>query len=88
MNEPDTLNLMLKKAKEYDERTNQPNCELEEKIEFLRKMADMVGVNMEEVFGKQHWWWDTTIDNDGGVVNDLKIREFYSSCYFLIYLYS
>ena len=44
---------LLKKAKEYDERTNQPNCELEEKIEFLRKMADMVGVNMEEVFGKK-----------------------------------
>lgn len=38
---------LLEKAKEYDERTNQPNCELEDKIALLKKVADLVGVNIK-----------------------------------------
>eukprot|EP01031_Cornospumella_fuschlensis_P030447 gene30447-36796_t len=34
-------------------------------------------VSYEEVGGKGHWWWDTSVDNDGGVVNDYRMREFY-----------
>lgn len=53
---------------------------------FTRRMYRLLkqkqmNVTIEEVFGKQHWWWDTAVDNDGGVVNDVKIREFYSSCH-------
>jgi hypothetical protein len=35
---------------------------------------------MEEVEGKAHWWWDTKVPNDGGVLNDGTMREFYASC--------
>ncbi|KAJ1420687.1 hypothetical protein B484DRAFT_399786 [Ochromonadaceae sp. CCMP2298] len=40
------------------------------------------GVNstLEELPGKQHWWWDTASANDGGVVNDPRMRAFYASC--------
>ena len=30
--------------------------------------------------GKQHWWWDTKRENDGGSLNDDIMRDFYSSC--------
>jgi len=46
----------------------------------LLKQYD-VNVTIEEVLGKQHWWWDTLKENDGGVLNDVKMREFYSHCY-------
>lgn len=29
---------------------------------------------------KQHWWWDTDGENDGGVLNDSIMRYFYASC--------
>jgi hypothetical protein len=32
------------------------------------------------VKGKSHWWWDTYSTNDGGVMNDLIMRQFYSNC--------
>jgi hypothetical protein len=38
-------------------------------------------ISLEEVSGKQHWWWDTQQDNDGGVLNDPKMRLFYQSCH-------
>jgi hypothetical protein len=34
---------------------------------------DLPIVELEEVPGKQHWWWDTGTDNDGGAVNDIKV---------------
>lgn len=43
---------LLKAAKIYDEQTGQPNCELDEKIALLKKIAELVGVNLEDVFGK------------------------------------
>jgi hypothetical protein len=42
-----------------------------------------INATMEEIMGKQHWWWDTQQENDGGVLNDLKMRSFYSFCYSL-----
>ena len=42
---------LLLAAKEYDKTTNQPNCEVEEKVLLVRKVADMLGVNVDEVFG-------------------------------------
>ena len=39
-----------------------------------------INTTLEEVPAKQHWWWDTNKENDGGVLNDLSMREFFSSC--------
>eukprot|EP01038_Epipyxis_sp_PR26KG_P004199 gene4199-5972_t len=38
-------------------------------------------VRLEEVAGKGHWWWDTTHDNDGGVMNDKTMRDMYHRCH-------
>ena len=46
------LKELLKAAKKYDEATNQKDCEMEDKVAFIRKMAEYVGVDMEEVFKK------------------------------------
>ena len=43
---------ILLKAKEYDKATGQPDCEVEDKIALLKKVAALVGVDLEEVFGK------------------------------------
>jgi len=52
---------------------------------FSRRMHRLFlksGINstLEEVNGKQHWWWDTDKDNDGGVLNDGVMRAFYHAC--------
>lgn len=44
---------LLKAAKAYDEKTRQKDCELEEKVKILRAVADAVGVDLDEVFGKK-----------------------------------
>ena len=36
----------LKRAKEYDE----PDCEMDEKVELIRKVAELVGVDIEDLF--------------------------------------
>lgn len=33
-----------------------------------------INSTLEELHGKQHWWWDTSADNDGGALNDPKVR--------------
>ena len=38
---------LLKRAKIYDERNNEPDCEIEEKMELLRKVARLVGVDLD-----------------------------------------
>lgn len=43
---------LLKKAIEYDKRNNEPHCEVEEKIETLKKVAELVGVSLDDVFKK------------------------------------
>lgn len=48
--EIEALKNMLKAAKIYDEKTGQKDCEMENKIEFIRQIADMVGVSMDDVF--------------------------------------
>jgi hypothetical protein len=30
-------------------------------------------VELEEVPGKEHWWWDTHYANDGGALNDKTV---------------
>ncbi len=36
-------------------------------------------VTYEEVGNKEHWWWDSESTNDGGVMNDPKMRALYRS---------
>lgn len=43
------MKALLKRAKEYDERNNEPDCEMEEKMDLLRKVAKLVGVNIDDV---------------------------------------
>lgn len=45
---------------------------------LLKKLQ--INATIEETMGKQHWWWDTNQPNDGGVVNDPTIRQFYTTC--------
>lgn len=42
---------LLKRAKDYDERTGQPDCEMDEKMDFLRKVAKLVGFSLDDVIG-------------------------------------
>lgn len=44
------LKLLLKAAKRYDEATGQPDCEMESKVVLIKKLADLVGVDLSEVF--------------------------------------
>jgi hypothetical protein len=46
------LKRLLINAKELDEITGQPDCEMEEKVELIKRIAKEVGVDLEEVFGK------------------------------------
>lgn len=45
------MKALLKRAKEYDERNNEPECEIEEKMDLLRKVAKAVGVDLDDVLG-------------------------------------
>ena len=50
---------------------------------FSRRMYRLLteqgnDVTYNELPDKQHWWWDTYEENDGGVVNDGKMRKFFS----------
>ena len=45
---------LLKRAKLYDEQTGQPDCEKEEKIEILKRIAELVGVDLNEIFNKNN----------------------------------
>lgn len=45
---------LLKAARQYDVLTGQADCQMEEKMAFLRKIAALVGVNLDEAaFGKK-----------------------------------
>jgi archaellum component FlaC len=43
---------LLKRAIEYDKKNNEPDCHIDEKIEKLRKIAELVGVDLKDVLGK------------------------------------
>jgi hypothetical protein len=40
---------LLERAREYDKRNNEPNCEMEEKRQRLLKLADELGVKIDFV---------------------------------------
>lgn len=43
------LKELLKAAKKFDEATGQPNCEKEEKVELIKKIAEAVGVDLQDL---------------------------------------
>lgn len=48
--EVEEMKKLLERALEYDKRNNEPNCEMEEKVALLKKVAEAVGVNLNEIF--------------------------------------
>jgi len=48
--EVEDMKKLLLRAKEYDERNNEPHCEMDEKVALLKRVAELVGVNLDEVF--------------------------------------
>ena len=47
--EVEEMKIFLKRALDYDKKTAQPHCETEEKIKILRKVAEIVGISLEDV---------------------------------------
>ncbi len=47
------LKKLLKAAAAYDAATGQPDCEQEEKIALIRKLAEVTGVDMEDCLPKK-----------------------------------
>lgn len=45
--EVEELRKLLKRAKEYDERTGQKDCELEDKKRRIKDLADQLGVKVD-----------------------------------------
>ena len=43
------LKELLKAAKKFDDATNQHDCEKEEKVELIKKIAEAVGVDLEDL---------------------------------------
>lgn len=44
---------LLKRAKKYDEDNGEPDCEIDEKMQKLRAIAKIVGVDLDDVLGKK-----------------------------------
>lgn len=44
---------LLKNAKEIDRVTGQPDCEMDEKVAIIKRFAEVVGVDLSEVFGNK-----------------------------------
>lgn len=49
-NEVAALKELLLAAKKFDEATGQPDCEVDEKVAMIKKIAKMVGIDMKDVF--------------------------------------
>jgi hypothetical protein len=46
------LRTLIAKAKAHDEATGQPDCESEDKIKKLRALAEIVGLNVDDLIGR------------------------------------
>jgi len=47
--EVEDLKGLLKMAKAYDERNGEPECEVDDKMDLLRRVAKLVGVELDDV---------------------------------------
>lgn len=48
--ELEALKDLIKAAKIFDEKTGQPDCEVDEKVEALKKIAECLGVDISGAF--------------------------------------
>jgi hypothetical protein len=48
--ELEALKKLLKAAKLYDEETGQKDCEVEEKVALIKRLAELVDVDLEDLF--------------------------------------
>jgi hypothetical protein len=46
------LKILLEKAKDQDIREGNPDCEMEDKVFVIKKIAELVGVDLGDVFPK------------------------------------
>lgn len=52
--EVEQMKELLRRAKIYDEKNNEPNCEIEDKMKFLKEVARLVGIDLDEVLNKKN----------------------------------
>lgn len=50
--EVEEMKKILTLAAEYDKKNNEPHCEMEQKVDLLKKMAGLFGISLDDVFGK------------------------------------
>lgn len=48
--EVEALRELLKEAKRFDAATGQPNCDMDQKVRFLKQIATALGVDLSDVF--------------------------------------
>ncbi len=48
--EMEELKKLLQAAKKFDEKTGQPDCEMGDKVELIKRIAKIVGVELGDVF--------------------------------------
>lgn len=46
--EVEEMRVLLRRAKIYDEQNGEPDCEIEEKMALLRRVAQLVGVSLDD----------------------------------------
>jgi hypothetical protein len=49
--EVEVLRKLLTAAKDYDKITNQPDCEKPEKVALVKRIAELVGVDLNDILG-------------------------------------
>lgn len=49
--EVEDLKELLKRAKKYDDDNHEHECEVDEKMDLLRRVAELVGVKLDDVIG-------------------------------------
>ncbi len=50
--ELEELKKVLKAAKIFDEATGQEDCELDDKVAVIKRAAELLGVDLEDIFNK------------------------------------
>ena len=51
--EVEILRDLLIKSKEYDKRNGEPDCEIDEKMKFLKKIAKLFDIDLDDVLKKK-----------------------------------
>lgn len=47
------MKALLIRAKRYDEENGEKDCEIDDKVALLKKVAELVGVSLDDVFGTE-----------------------------------